>query len=53
MMLEILSEQQCHGGVQGFYRHASTETGGAMRFGVFQPARVAGGNFRSCIFSPD
>ena len=26
-MLETLSEQRCHGGVQGFYRHTSDETG--------------------------
>jgi len=37
MDIETLSEQRCFGGVQGFYRHASAETGGAMRFGVFMP----------------
>jgi len=25
--LEILSEQSCFGGIQGFYRHSSTATG--------------------------
>jgi S-formylglutathione hydrolase len=35
--IEILSEQRCFDGVQGFYRHASTETGGAMKFGVYRP----------------
>lgn len=39
MTLEILSEHGCHGGVQGFYRHRSMETGGPMRFGVFRPPR--------------
>ncbi len=29
MDIEILSEQRCFGGTQGFYRHASSETGGA------------------------
>jgi len=37
MMIETISEQRCFGGIQGFYRHASTETGGTMKFGVFRP----------------
>ncbi len=43
MSLEIISEQRCHGGVQGFYRHDSTETQGTMTFGVFQPPQIATG----------
>ncbi|MBN8481180.1 MAG: S-formylglutathione hydrolase [Xanthomonadales bacterium] len=35
--METVSEQRCFGGVQGTYRHASTETGGAMKFGLFRP----------------
>jgi S-formylglutathione hydrolase len=35
--LEMLSERRCFGGVQGFYRHDSTATGGPMRIGVFVP----------------
>jgi S-formylglutathione hydrolase len=35
--LETLSAQHCHGGVQGFYRHMSVETGTPMRFAVFTP----------------
>lgn len=35
--IEILSEQACFGGVQGFYRHASTSCAGPMRFAVYQP----------------
>jgi S-formylglutathione hydrolase len=35
--LETLSERRCFGGVQGFYRHQSTATGGPMRIGVFVP----------------
>ena len=31
MTFETLSEQRCFGGTQGFYRHASTSTGGAIR----------------------
>ncbi len=50
MTIEILSEQRCHGGVQGFYRHASAATTGAMKFGVFQPPRIAGGKFPVLYF---
>ena len=35
--MEIVSEQRCHGGVQGFYRHDSAETGTPMRFAVYLP----------------
>jgi len=41
--LEILSEQACWGGVQGFYRHASRECAGPMRFSVFRPPQSASG----------
>jgi S-formylglutathione hydrolase len=41
--LETLSERRCFGGVQGFYRHASTATGGPMRIGVFVPDAAARG----------
>ncbi|MGN6226178.1 MAG: S-formylglutathione hydrolase [Dyella sp.] len=40
---ETLSEQACFGGVQGFYRHASTSCGGAMRFAVYQPPQAVQG----------
>ncbi len=43
MTIEILSEQRCHGGVQGFYKHASITTAGTMTFGVFQPPRSSDG----------
>ncbi|MFO7179082.1 MAG: S-formylglutathione hydrolase [Pseudomonadota bacterium] len=36
-IVETVSEQRCFGGVQGFYRHESTTTGGPMRFSVFVP----------------
>jgi len=39
--VEIISEQLCFGGTQGIYSHGSTETGTAMRFSVFQPARAS------------
>lgn len=50
MTIETLSEQHCHGGVQGFYEHVSAETGGTMKFGVFQPPQVADGNVPVLIF---
>ena len=37
MIVETLSSQRCHGGVQSFHRHASVETGTPMRFAVFTP----------------
>lgn len=40
MSIETISEQRSFGGVQGFYRHASNETGGTMKFGVFRPPLV-------------
>ncbi|KDP86490.1 S-formylglutathione hydrolase [Cupriavidus sp. SK-3] len=39
-MLELLSEHGCFGGVQRFYRHASTTIGLPMRFSVFLPAQA-------------
>ena len=50
MSFEILSEQRCHGGVQGFYRHASVETAGAMKFGLFQPPPVPGRKYPVLYF---
>ncbi|WP_274380551.1 S-formylglutathione hydrolase [Dyella telluris] len=39
--IETISEQRCHGGVQGFYRHHSDSCGGSMRFALFQPPQAA------------
>jgi len=41
--IETLAEHACFGGVQGFYRHASTACDGPMRFGVFVPPTARGG----------
>ena len=41
MTIETISEQRCFGGMQGFYRHASSETAGTMKFGVFRPPQAA------------
>jgi S-formylglutathione hydrolase len=37
MTIETISEQRCFGGVQGFYKHESSETAGTMKFGVYRP----------------
>lgn len=42
MTIETISEQRCFGGVQGFYKHESRETGGIMKFGVFRPPLARG-----------
>jgi S-formylglutathione hydrolase len=38
--MEKISEQRCFGGIQGFYRHQSSECAGPMRFSVFQPPQA-------------
>ena len=42
MTLETLSENLAHGGRQGVYKHASTETGTDMTFSVFVPPHAPG-----------
>ena len=41
--VETLSEHACFGGVQGFYRHVSSEIGLPMRFGVYLPPQAIAG----------
>ena len=43
MAFEVLSEQRCFGGVQGFYRHDSEAIGLPMRFGVYRPPQAEAG----------
>jgi S-formylglutathione hydrolase len=43
MTFEVLSEHACFGGVQGFYKHASTVIGLPMRFGVYRPPQAKRG----------
>ncbi len=43
MAIETISEQRSFGGVQGFYKHASDETNGTMKFGVFRPPQAEKG----------
>ena len=39
--MKTISEHGCFGGVQGYYSHASSETGLEMKFSVFQPPQVS------------
>jgi S-formylglutathione hydrolase len=49
--LETLSEHTSFGGVQGFYRHASSTIGLPMRFGVYRPPQaIAGANVPALIW---
>jgi S-formylglutathione hydrolase len=49
--LETLYEHALFGGVQGFYRHASTTIGLPMRFGVYRPPQAtAGANVPALIW---
>ena len=43
MAIETISEQRSFGGVQGFYKHESSETNGTMKFGVFAPPQARKG----------
>ena len=47
---ETLSEHACFGGVQRFYRHASSTIGLPMRFSVFLPAQAAEGRVPALIY---
>ena len=42
MMIETISTNKAHGGVQGVYRHASAETGTEMTFSVYVPPHEPG-----------
>jgi S-formylglutathione hydrolase len=39
--MEVVSEQRCFGGTQGFYRHDSKACGGPMNFAVYAPPQAA------------
>ena len=41
--LETLAEHRCFGGVQGFYRRASTACAAPMRFAVYKPPQAGRG----------
>jgi S-formylglutathione hydrolase len=42
--LELVSEHACYGGMQRFYRHASSETAGPMKFSAFVPPQAKSRN---------
>lgn len=48
--LELLSEHACFGGVQRFYRHASTAIGLPMRFSVYLPPQALAGTRCPALF---
>jgi len=41
--IELISEHGCFGGVQRFYKHASRETRGTMKFSVYVPPQAQAG----------
>lgn len=49
-LLELISEHACFGGVQRFYRHASTAIGLPMRFSIFIPATPAGARLPALFY---
>ncbi len=42
--MKTISEHKCFDGLQGYYAHASSETGLEMRFAVYQPPQARSGN---------
>ncbi len=42
--IQLLSEHGCYGGVQRFYKHASRETRGSMKFSVYLPPQSRAAN---------
>jgi len=42
MQFDLLAEHACFGGMQSFYKHASTVVGLPMRFGVYRPPQALG-----------
>jgi S-formylglutathione hydrolase len=49
-MWDVISEHACFGGVQGFYKHASSTIGLPMRLGVFRPPQAAQGPVPALIW---
>jgi S-formylglutathione hydrolase len=50
MSIETLSEHRCFGGIQGFYRHASTACAGLMRFSVYRPPQAVRGHVPTLFY---
>jgi S-formylglutathione hydrolase len=49
-MWDVISEHACFGGVQGFYKHASSTIGLPMRLGVFRPPQADKGPVPALIW---
>ena len=49
-MLELISEHQCFGGSQRFYKHQSAEIGLPMRFSIFLPPQTQVGKSPALFF---
>lgn len=49
-LVEVVSEHNCCGGRQLFYRHDSTEIGLPMRFALFLPPQAIGGSVPLLMF---
>jgi S-formylglutathione hydrolase len=49
-MWDVISEHACFGGVQGFYKHASSSIGLPMRLGVFRPPQAERGPVPALIW---
>jgi S-formylglutathione hydrolase len=49
-MWDVISEHACFGGVQGFYKHASSRIGLPMRLGVFRPPQAEKGPVPALIW---
>jgi len=45
--IQLVSEHGCFGGTQRFYKHASRETRGTMKFSVYLPPGVKSGQAKS------
>ncbi|MBN8735755.1 MAG: S-formylglutathione hydrolase [Xanthomonadales bacterium] len=48
--MEIISEQRCFGGTQGFYRHESKACAGPMNLAVYTPPQAARGRIPALIY---
>ena len=50
VVMELLSEHFCFGGVERFYQHESSTVSGPIRFGVFMPPQASLGKVAGMVF---
>src|ERR1700749_50762 len=50
IMMKTISEHKSHSGRVGFYEHASSETGTAMKFAVFLPPQAIANRLPALYF---